>query len=107
MADLTLKHLEEVWREMKRATPRGLVSPFANALAGMRVIEAPPPPPKIQISPDFQWITPEKRHEMNAWLAGRFGYQDDPFKSHAYMFGDSIVIRRDYARMILSGDAAV
>lgn len=33
--------------------------------------------------------------EMNAWLAARFGYQDDPFKDKFYtfyMFGNDYLI---------------
>jgi len=102
---LTLKHLEEVWREIHAAAPRGLVSPFANLLAGKRVIEAPPPPPKIQLrdikhADGTSILSPEFRREMQNWLTARFGYQDDAFKDHAYMFGDNIIIRRDYAQMI-------
>lgn len=44
--------------------------------AGTRIMEnncIPPDRPKIQLSPDFKWITDQKREEVNAWLEQRFG----------------------------------
>jgi len=103
--NLTLQNLQDVWNDMRKAAPRGLFTPFQNTLMGKRVIEAPPPPPKIQLrdikhADGTSILSPEFRLDMQNWLTARFGYENDPFKDHAYMFGDAIVIRRDYAQMI-------
>lgn len=56
---------------------------FRGLFGGVRVIESPliSPVPKIQISPQFQWCTPEFRAEYDKWLLDRFGT-----KQVAYMF---------------------
>jgi hypothetical protein len=94
---LTWQKIDAVRREIERATPRGLVSPFQNLMAGMRVIEAPPPPPKVQAA-DIKFadgssiLDPAFRRSMNDWLTGRFGFQADPFKDTVYMFGDNVIM---------------
>lgn len=97
MSDLTWQKIDDIRKEIERAAPRGLYTPFQNLMAGMKVIEAPPPPPKVQVT-DIKFedgtsiLDPAFRRSMNAWLAGRFGFQDDPFKDKFYMFGGDYLI---------------
>lgn len=97
MSNLTWQKLKDIQQEIERAAPRGLVSPFQHLMMGMKVIDAPPPPPKIQVA-DIKFadgtsiLDPAFRRSMNTWLAGRFGFQDDPFKDTFYMFGNDYLI---------------
>jgi len=66
-------------------------------MAGMKVILAPPAPPKIQVA-DIKFadstsiLDPAFRRSMNAWLIARFGFQDDPFKDSFYIFQNEYLI---------------
>lgn len=46
-----------------------------NTFFGIKVVESPhvQPVPVLQLSPTFEWCTPEFRAKTNAWLLERFG----------------------------------
>ena len=104
MSNLTVETL----RAMLATLPRPelpLNDLLRPGFMGMKIYEAPPPPPKIQVADikfkDGTSILPaEYRARVNLDLMTRFGFRDDPFKEHAYIFGHSIVMRPEYAAVI-------
>jgi len=96
MSNLTFEKLDDIRRDLERAAPRGLVTPFMNRFGGMKIIEAPPAPQKIAVrdikhADGTSILAPEFRREMDAWLAGRFGYADYVFKDQFFIMGDTII----------------
>ena len=75
-------------------------NPFALSFLGMNVIEAPPPPPKIQVrdirlSDGTPILSDAFRSEMNSWLAAQFGYREALLKAGtAFMFGNTVIMDR-------------
>jgi len=108
MSELTFDKIMESYRDILRKYPRepsmfDFLRP--RNFAGMRIIEAPPPQAKVQVR-DLKFedgtsiLSDSFRREMNAWLADRFGYHDDPFKDHAYMFSGNIVMSSKHVAML-------
>lgn len=70
---------------------------YRDEIAGLKVIEAPPPPPKLQCA-DIKFddgtsiLPPGFRASVNSWLIERFGYCEDPFRDSAYIFGGHSII---------------
>lgn len=114
-SNLTVESLRAMWENLKEHTPprepelygfnelRGI---GRDRFGGLKVLEAPPPPPKIQLR-DIKFddgtsiLTPEFRSEMQSWLTGRFGFQKDLFKDNCYILGGhSIIASRNHIAMI-------
>lgn len=64
---------------------------------GIRVIPSHfvQPVPKIQLSPDFEWCTPEFRAETNRWFLERFGT-----KEVAYMVNGNFLMNPKQIAML-------
>lgn len=97
MSDLTSESILATMREFHEKFPPPPPSPFAGLFrpmfAGEKLYEAPPPPPKIQLSKECaELVGPEFAAGLNLWLINRFGYRDDPFKDSIYfMSGVGII----------------
>jgi len=110
MSDLTYEKLMETMRTIEKIAPRREPSLFDNLFRpmGMKLFEAPPPPPKIQVRnitfDDGTSILPaDFRAQLNSWLIDRFGFQDDIFKDKAYILGNyGIVMSPKHIGMIRS-----
>jgi hypothetical protein len=104
MSNLTLDKMLEILRKFPPPPPSPFDLPFR--FGGLKVFEAPSPPPKIQVrdiklSDGTSILTPEFRAQMNAWLIEMFGFQDDPFKDKAYILGNyGLVISKPNLRII-------
>jgi hypothetical protein len=77
--------------------------PFPMKLAGMNILEAPPPPPKLQVR-DIKFrdgtsiLSGEFRAKVNADLLERFGYQEDLFKDRAFILGSYGIVMNSHWR---------
>lgn len=103
--DLTYDKLLAVMRQFPPPPPSLFDSLFKpQTLMGMRVFEAPPPSPKIQLrdiklSDGTPLFSPEFRAETNGWLIEQFGFRDDPFKDKAFMLNGGIVMSKTHMAM--------
>lgn len=96
MSELTFDKIMETYREIQRAFPQPREPSIFDVLRprpfmGMKVFEAPPPPPKLQVhdikfSDGTSILSEDFRREMNAWLLGRFGFDE-----RAYLFHDKAI----------------
>lgn len=82
MSNLTTESILATMREWHAKYPAPEPSPFRDffrpMFGGLKVYEKPPPPPKIQLSAECaELVGDEFAHRMNAWLAERFGLQED------------------------------
>lgn len=64
---------------------------YASPLGGLKIIESPPTPQKIRLSPSLN-VSDEFRREFNAWLAQEFGYEEALNKDHAMLYGDCLIL---------------
>jgi len=109
MSNLTAETLRAMWENLKEHMPPrepGMLDFLRpDRLGGMNLYEAPPPSPKIQLR-DIEFddgtsiLTPQFRAQMQSWLTARFGFQQDLFKDHCYMFGNTIVASPSHIAMI-------
>jgi hypothetical protein len=63
-----------------------------KTLMGMKIIERPSPPPRIQLrnitlSDGTPLFSDEFRSETNRWLLDRFGLAPDPFADKLFLIG--------------------
>lgn len=107
MANLTSESILATMREFEEKFPPAPPNPLFGGLfrpmfAGERLFEAPPPPPKIQLSKEcVELVGPEFSAKVNGWLIDRFGYRDDPFKDKAFLIsGLGIVTSKRNIAMI-------
>lgn len=104
MSELTSEKLMKIMSEYRDKYPpqpspfAGLFRPLVPEFAGIKVYEKPPPPPKIQLSKECaELVGAEFANRMNAWLADRFGRQED---SIYFMSGFGILASRKNIAMI-------
>ena len=73
---ITVEDLKRMQEEVAfhRLQSNPLFDMFQRPL-GMRVIEEPPPPPKLKLSEKVQ-VSDEFRRAFDIWLAAEFGYRD-------------------------------
>lgn len=110
MSDLTLEKMLATMREIEKIAPRSREPGILDFLrppqfAGLKVYEAPPPPPKIvlrdiNLDDGTSILSPEFRAQMQSWLTARFGFQEDLFAFNAYTFGNSIIMSPKHIAMI-------
>lgn len=76
-----------------------------NTLFGIKVLvnDEGTHAPKIQVSPDFKWITDDARRDMNLWLAQRFGYSCQVLKMKT-MDGEEVLILCSHAMAKLKAE---
>jgi hypothetical protein len=105
-AGLTFEKIMEAKRRLDEIAPspfdsRGL-DPFGlRPFMGMRVYEAPDPPPKIQLSAECaELVGPEFAAQVNCWLLIRFGRRESIFD------GDRAFILGGYGMVLSKANAA-
>jgi hypothetical protein len=103
VSNLTAAKLEDMLRDINRRFPQEANPLLRKPLtyAGIDIYERPPEPPKIQLSDSFEWVTPEARASMNAWLLERFGPGED-LPAMMMVSGMGLVIRHDLRHLIAS-----
>lgn len=91
MSELSAEKLLEMLKRFPAPEPDPFSLPFLRPrLAGLDVIERRAPRPKIQVRDDLEWMTPQFRAEMNAWLIARFGFEEED--RNLYRFGHYLSI---------------
>lgn len=68
-----------------------LCPPLPSHFAGMPVFEAPPEPPKIQLSNNVT-VSDEFRSKMDAWLLKRFGRRERLIKRNQVLYARGLGI---------------
>ena len=106
-ANLTIKSVLEVAAQLEEAMPRRQFNPFGiNDFYGFRMIEVPVRMvPKLQIRTEFKYCSDEFRAEMDSWLLGMFGAEEEcPIPKDTYfMLGDYGILARPEGIVNLKG----
>ena len=108
--DMTLERMLAAMRELGPPPPNPLMDFLRprDTIMGMKVYEAPPPAPKIQVRDikfaDGTSILPMGfRAEVDDWLYARFGLQEDPFKDRAFIIsGMGILASPKHVAMLIN-----
>lgn len=91
MSSLTFEKIMEAKRRIDALHPDPFPrepNPFSLRPLGVPLIEAPDPPPKIQLSRECaELVGAEFAASVNTWLLARFGRREDIFGDKVFLLG--------------------